>query len=311
MQAFNFKRQLCAIALLLLSSVGASVQAATLSVNCGGQYGLTSINAALRALQSSEESFRPVTINVSGACHENVVIQSIDRLTLNAVNGASITDASSGALDVIDVFDSRDVTITGFSINGGSLGVSCADGSLCRLNNATIQGATGGGGIGVFLFSSAHLTGIKLLNNAIGLQVANGGSVNGDATMQGNYRGVHLVTGAVVNIAANITQSQEFGIFGTTNATLNCNSCVISDNAAGGVLLRQSSSARFTPGFTITGNGGPGVALSELSSALFQGGTATGNAGGTDVLCGPQFTSARGATTNIGGGVTNCVEPSP
>ncbi len=43
MQAFNFKKQLCAIALLLLSSVGASVQAATLSVNCGGTYGLTNI----------------------------------------------------------------------------------------------------------------------------------------------------------------------------------------------------------------------------------------------------------------------------
>lgn len=31
----------------------------------------------------------------------------------------------------------------------------------------------------------------------------------------------------------------------------------------------------------------------------------------TDVLCGPQFTSARGATTSIGGGVMYCVEPSP
>jgi len=310
MQAFNFKSQLCAVALLPLVCVGASVQAATLSVNCGGNYGLTSINAALKALQNSEEFHGPATINVSGACHENVVVQSMDRLTLNAVNGASITDPSSGALDVIDVFDSRDVTITGFSINGGSLGVSCADGSLCRLNNDTIQGATAGAGIGVFLFSSAHLAGIKLLNNAIGLQVANGGMVNGDATMRGNFRGIHMVVGAVINIAANITGSAELGIFATTNATLNCEGCVITGNAAGGVLLRQSSSARFTSGFTITGNGGPGVALSELSSALLQGGTVTGNAGNFDLLCGPQFTAARG-TTDIGGGRTNCVEPSP
>src|SRR5437667_12849137 len=109
MQAFNFKKQLCAIALLLLSSVGASVQAATLSVHCGATSGLTSINAAFKALQSFE-SERPNTINVSGACHENVVIQSMDRLTLNAVNGASVTDASGGSLDVILIGDSRSVS---------------------------------------------------------------------------------------------------------------------------------------------------------------------------------------------------------
>jgi hypothetical protein len=293
--------------LLLL---GSTAQAATLWVHCGSKTGLNSISAALKVLHSSEESHAPSTINVSGACYENVVIQSLDQLTLNAAPGASITDTSSGALDVIDVLDSNDVAITGFTVNGGSSGIFCGDGSLCRLTNDTVQGTISGGGISVFSLSRARVTGVTLRDNAIGLQVGNGGAVVGDATMPSNYRGIHMVTGAVVNITANITQSQELGIFGTTNATLNCNSCVITDNAGGGVLLRQSSSARFTPGFTITGNGGPGVALSELSSALLQGGTATGNAGGTDVLCGPQFTSARGAT-DIGGGHTNCVEPSP
>jgi hypothetical protein len=308
MQAFNFKRQMCAIALLLLISVGASAQAATLSVNCGAKYGLTSINAALKALQSSEESRGPATINVSGACRENVIIQNIDRLTLNAVNRASITDVSGGALDVVLVLDSRDVTITGFSINGGANGIDCLDGTLCRLVNDTVQGASNG--IGVFTLGQARLTGVKLNNNSVGLFVNHGGTVVGDATMQGNNRGIQMLAGAVIFIAATITQSHDLGVFAFTNATLDCNACVITDNAAGGVLLRQSSSALFRAGFTITGNGGPGVALSELSSAQFQGGTATGNAGGTDVLCGPQFTSARGAS-DIGGGRTNCVEPSP
>jgi hypothetical protein len=306
-QAFNFKKQLCAIALLLLVSVGVSVQAATLSVNCGGKYGLNSITAALKALQSSEESHGPNTINVSGACHENVVIQSMDHLTLNAINGASITDASGSALDVIDVIDSRDVTITGFSIFGGGGGITCADGTLCRLTSDTVQGA--GNGIGVLTLGQARLTRVKLNNNDVGLFVDHGGTVVGDATMQGNNQGIRMFAGAVIVIAATITQSHDLGVFAFTNATLDCN-CVITNNAAGGVLLRQSASARFEPGFTITDNGGPGVRLSELSSALFLGGTATGNAGGTDVLCGPQFTSARGAS-DIGGGTTNCVEPSP
>ena len=311
MQAFNFKKQLCATALLLLGSVAASAHAATLSVNCGGTYGLTSINAALKVLQNSEEFHGPVTINVSGACHENVVIRGIDRLTLNAINGASITDGSGGALDVIDVGDSIGVTITGFSIFGGASGIACADGGLCRLINDTVEGA--GNGVAVFTLGQARLTGVKLNNNSGGLFVDHGGSVVGDATMQGNGRGIGLVAGAVIAIAATITHSQEFGIFADTNSTLACYGCVITDNTAGGVMLRQSSSARFSGGFTITGNGGPGVTLSELSSAFFgfAAGTISGNAGGTDVLCGPQFTSARGATTSIGGGVTNCVEPSP
>jgi len=310
MQTVNIKKCVIASALLLLISVGASVQAATLSVNCAGTSGLTSINAAIKAL-ASFESHGPATINVAGACHENIVIQSTNRLTLNAINGASITDASSGTLDVVGVIDSRDVTIAGFLINGGAMGISCEGGSWCELDNDTVQGVpAGGGGIGVFLFSGATLSGVKLLNNDIGLWVSNGGQVRGDATIQGSNRGLHMTTGAVVNIAATITQSRELGAFGTTNVTLNCNACVITGNAAGGVLLRQSSSARFTAGFTIADNGGPGVALSELSSALLQAGTATGNTGGVDVLCGPQFTSARGAS-NIGGGTTNCVEPSP
>jgi hypothetical protein len=292
----------------LLPVVGSTAQAATLSVNCAAKVGLTSIGAALKALQSSEESHGPATINVSGACHENVVIQTIDRLTLNAVNGASITDASSGALDVIGVLDSRDVTITGFSIFGGLDGIACGDGALCRLTRDTVDGATGNG-VAVFTLGQARLTSVKLNNNDIGLYVNHGGTVIGDATMQGNNQGIRMLAAAVIYITATITQSHDLGVYVFTNATLDCNACVITDNAAGGVLLRQSSSARFWNGSTITGNGGPGVALSELSSAWLLDSTVTGNAGGTDVLCGPQFASARGATTV--GGATNCVEPSP
>ena len=296
------------VALALLWSIASSTYAATLWVNCGARNGLTSVGAAIKTLQTFETR-GPNTINVTGACRENVVIQSLDKLTLNALNGASITDPSAGALDVVDVFDSNDVTIAGFTINGGSSGIFCGDGSLCRLTNVTCTGAVNGGGIAVFSLSRARITSVTLTNNSIGLQVGNGGNVVGDATMMGNFRGMHLVTGAMVNIAANISASQELGIFGTTNATLNCNACSVTNNAAGGVVLRQSSAARFLDGFNISNNGGAGVLLSELSSALFGSGTATGNAGGTDVVCGPQFTSARGATTGLGGGITNCAEP--
>ena len=88
-----------------------------------------SINAAIKALQSFEESQGPNTINVSGACHENILIKNMDRLTLNAVNGASITDASNGNSDVIAVDNSLGFTLTGFTITGGVDAVDCEYGS--------------------------------------------------------------------------------------------------------------------------------------------------------------------------------------
>src|SRR5215831_8633831 len=135
---------------LLLLMVASTVKAATLYVNCGGKGGMASIGAALRVLQNGE-GHDSSTINVSGACHENVVVQSLDRLTLNAVDGASISDASGGKQDVLAIFDSRDVAINAFKIHAGSDGVSgangisCNDWSTCRLALNVVHGASSGG----------------------------------------------------------------------------------------------------------------------------------------------------------------------
>jgi hypothetical protein len=51
------------------------------------------------------------------------------------------------------------------------------------------------------------------------------------------------------------------------------------------------------------------VQIQDLSMATFSGATVTGNGGGTDVVCIPQFSATRGALSDIGGGTTNCVEP--
>ena len=105
----------CLIATALLLFIGSGAEAATLWVNCGATKGLTSINTALKLVQS-HESDEPNTINVSGTCHENILIQHMDQLTLNAVNGASITDASYGTHEVIDVENSTRFTLNGFTI---------------------------------------------------------------------------------------------------------------------------------------------------------------------------------------------------
>jgi hypothetical protein len=310
MQVFNFERQLCAAALLWLISVGASVQAATLSVNCGGRYGLTSISGALKALQNSE-SHGPATINVSGACHENVVIQSTDRLTLNAVNGASVTDASGGTLDVISISDSRDVAINGFTITGGAgtgNGISCNEYSLCRLSGNVIQGA-GNGGFAVFGVSQATLDGDTLQNNGLGLLIRTGSGVRSGLrpfTSRGNGQGINMGRKALAAIGAVIENNSDAGVVVQEQSTLEFSGS-ISGNIRG-ADVREGSVARFATG-TLSGNAIEGVLVHDLSMVSFNGATVTGNRGGTDVVCTPQFAATRGTRTDINGGTTNCVEP--
>ena len=88
----------------------------------------------------------------------------------------------------------------------------------------------------------------------------------------------------------------------------------ISGNGASGVELEGAGEATFQANspITISGNAGNGVQINELSFARFQGLpsgnaslTVTGNAP-NDVQCNTATSATRGATTDIGGGSTNC-----
>ena len=289
--------------------------AGTLYVNCDGRKGLTQVQKAINLLQQSETSGSN-TIMVSGSCKENITIQSMDNLTLTAQNGASITDPSNGSLDVIDIADSRRVSLNGFTINGGANGVVCFDGSLCRLKGNTVQGSANYGVI--VSEAQATLNGDTLQNHGQnqggrGLSVIDHGTV--DATgisVEGNFDGVVLNSGAYVVIGnSTIQNNQRFGVLASNHSTVRCLPCTITNNSNDGVRLQKESEGSFDfGGNTITGNGGAGVTLLDLSFGSFDPGDAvTGNLGGTDVVCKPQFSATRGALTNIGGGTTNCVEP--
>lgn len=296
--------------LVLLMSAG-TVRAATLYVNCGGKGGLTSITAAVKVLQYSEGQGSS-TIYVSGACHENVVIQGVDRLALNAVNGASVSDASGGSLDVILIQDSRDVSVNGFAIYAGSganaNGIDCFEYSLCRLSGNVIQGA-GNGGVAVFGVSNATLDGETLQNNGIGLLVRTGSTVRSGGqsrpvTARNNGQGINIGRNALVAIAVAISNNSNVGALAQFNSTLDLTGS-ISGNGSAGVLIREASAARLAA--TIDGNTGPGVLIQDLSMATFNGGTVTGNGGGIDVACNPQYSATRGVADT--GAITNCVEP--
>ena len=83
-------------ALILLVAIGVagqSAQAANLTVNCDRK---ETIHKAVKLLADSNPQ-GPNTISVSGSCRENILIQSMDRLTLITKKGASITDRSNGS----------------------------------------------------------------------------------------------------------------------------------------------------------------------------------------------------------------------
>jgi hypothetical protein len=254
---------------------------------------------------------------VSGACHENVVIQSLDRLTLNAVNGASVSDASGGKQDVIAIFDSRDVAINGFTVNAGSdgasgaNGISCNEWSMCRLAGNLIQGAGVGAGFAVYQASEATLDGDTLQNNDTGLIVHSGSKVRPGGqgrpfTSRSNNRGIHVVRDAFAFVLAVVQNNSNAGAITLFHSTLDFGGS-ISGNG-NGAIVDESSAARFVSA-TIRGNSGAGVIIGDLSMVTFSGATVTGNSGGTDVVCNPQFSATRGVFTDTAGAITNCVEP--
>jgi len=253
---------------------------------------------------------------VYGACHENVVIQSLDRLTLNGVNGASVTDASGGNLDVISIQDSHDVAINGFTVNAGSgagNGVSCGDFSTCRLRGNVIQGATSAVGFFIAGRSQATLDGDTLQNNGTGLDVrsSSGARLSAAATAKpftarGNITGVVVRRGGYAFFSAVIENNSGGGVDVAVASILELADGSISGNGSVGVLVREGSFARFQRS-NITGNAGGGVVYSDLSMGDFVGTTVSSNGGQTDVLCNPQFSATRGTATI--GGTTNCVEP--
>jgi hypothetical protein len=327
MQAFNFEKQLCAIALMLLISVGASVQAATLSVNCGGTYGLTSINAALKALQDSEESHGSNAINVSGACHENILIQNMDGLTLNALKGASITDASYGAREVIDVANSHRFTLNGFTITStcpagcaSPDAISCYYGADCLLIQNTITGASDGAGVGVYALSKVRIVGGILHNNGNGLFLSDSGEMLASGvSVRSNGQGVVLIRGASLYIRASddrltpsvIANNQAQGIDANDGSTVTvAGPSSIKDNGAEGVLLDLGSKlvlATFYAPVSVTGNVGSGVSLGDLSAARFPGTSQVSGNGQPDIACNSPTAATRRALVAAGGAAhTNC-----
>jgi hypothetical protein len=290
-------------------------QGINLRVNCSGKMAgaLPSIHAALKLLPPAMSN----TVTVSGTCTENILIQGFDRLTLISTTGATINDASGGQATVVDIEDSRRVTLQGFTVNGGLDGVVCGNASVCYLTGNIVQSSVGQEGVGVGNGSQAFLTNNVIRNNGTRGLTANEGSrvFSTTDTFQGNAdSGVVANSGAYFACDTSTIESNgNGGVVLSDHSTGRIISCTISGNTGSGVTVQRGSEVRFdsfTGAATVTANTQSGVWIRDLSFSFFgTGANITGNLNGTDVSCDPQFPATRGALTRIGGGTTNCVEP--
>jgi hypothetical protein len=291
---------------LLLLSVCA--QAVNRTVDCNKKGALSTISGALKLLDPSG----PNTLTISGTCKENLLIRGFDRLTLAAKLQATIADASGGTTPVVDIEDSTDITLRGFTINGGSNAITCGDFSVCRLTGATVQGAVG---VGLFAFQSRiGVDHTVLQNNGIGLVSLESSSVRsfgGTVIQQNLSSGVDVDTsGSFASFGDTIQNNAGSGIDVAAHGSVLLLGTTVTGNSGNGVTVAEHAAADFEFDNVVTANGANGVLVRDDSFVVFRAtNNITGNLSGLDVDCQPQFPATRGALTNIGGGTTNCVEP--
>ncbi len=275
----------------------ASAYATNLTVDCKAKKN-NSIQAALNLLSKQG----PHTITVSGACNQAVLIEKFDDLTLVTTTGASINDPTPLDLEdnnAVNISQSRNVTLQGFTINGGVEGVACFDFSVCILRELVLEGQSDNGV--AFSRSSGFVDNTTIQNtlfSGLGLfsssEVLFGSGIfaPGTSTIQNNGTadngsiGVNVQNGSHLALLGVTIQDHDFGDgvsvgFGSLLRVFNS---TITGNAGNGISV-TSAIVRLLGSFgpnSVTNNGGNGVNLAFTSTMQAGAGgplNITGNTG--------------------------------
>ncbi len=227
--------------LWIFSSLG---EAATIEVNCSS----ASLQAAIERAKPGD------TLSVSGTCKENLVIhEEVARITLDGQGKATIEGADAGKR-IIEV-RGRGITIKGFTITGGRIGVLVTRGGHAVIDGNTVQGAASNG-IVVIRQSSASIANNTVQNNGRQGIVVNGSSASiGNNTVKNN---------GSFGIVINDTSAVLVGVFGVNDRTASPN---IIENNRIGIIVGNSSSARIV-GNTIRNNKRSGIIVRRASSLI-------------------------------------------
>lgn len=261
---------------LVLFAVAAT--AATVSVDCNAAQ---TINGALSGLDNQG----PHTINVSGNCHESVLIFQRERVAILGAPGTTLTPplATSRAFNINNA---TSVTIDGFAITGGR-GVVISANSTANLSNLAIQNSGASGltitdgsrvnasvlhisgstraGIALSLDSSLFLDTSTIENNgASGISVTNArlqvfggdGTPGTESYIRNNGNNGIGASGGYVEVDDDVR---------------------IQNNGASGILAIHAMSFFMVGAGLIEGSGGNGIYVGETSHGEIGGVTVRNN----------------------------------
>jgi hypothetical protein len=225
----------------------------------------------------------------------------------------------------ISIDNSTRVSLQEFIINGNGPNaktevIECTF-SYCAFSGNTVQG--GANGVDIVSGARASLNGDVLQNNVSGAGIFVGQNTLVQAigvTTQSNEQGASVGGGFLQINSSKVQNNGGDGIVVSLGGTANLSTSTITGNRGNGISVVGHSTIQLGfagngnggPGSSVTNNSGVGILVKDLSFANFPGGVTnvvSGNEGGKDVICSPQFPATRGALTNFGGGTTNCTEP--
>jgi parallel beta-helix repeat protein len=191
------------------------------------------------------------TIRVSGTCQENLTIpEGKDRITLDGGGEATVVgpDATQNTVSI----RGRGITITGFTITGGRMGIDVVRGGTALIDGNTIEG-TGQFGIIVGSWGAANI-----VNNTIQNNPGNGIQVNGNSFSFIGFRSP-LDTVASPNIIRN---NGMHGIHVTLSSSARIAGNTISGNTRNGITVDRASQANISDN-VIDANGQNGIFVTE------------------------------------------------
>ena len=217
------------------------------------------------------------TIEISGTCNENVVVDK-DGITLTGEGqDSTIIDGSNGDAAGVIIKGHQNVTVRGLTVQNGLNGIKIVEGAAAWLEDVTVRGSPGkeghdsSHGILVSASASAVLTGAIVANNNAGngIFVLNSSSV---------FVGGNVVIEGVLLPQASLKANGngEFGIQVETSGSLNVFSgdsvptTIQANNNSNGIGVWNGASAQFGGGASIEANDNGGFGMEVgLNSSLY------------------------------------------
>jgi hypothetical protein len=236
-------------------------------VDCSGATpdAFTSIQAAINSLPVNA-STEPHTITVTGTCTGRVLIDSRQRITIEAPVGqtTTITSANPNAI-LVTVDRSRSIVLRRLVLSGGRIGLFLDQNSEASIEDLTVENVAGRG---ILMFQNSSLATFgttRVRNNTgSGIELDEGSViVLGPATIENNGgSAVSLGNGSRATIGNTTITGNGSGV-----AVLNGSAArfalenTIQNNGFSGVTVRQGAAVRFDGTTTIEGHPQSGLAV--------------------------------------------------